>query len=82
MFAISPLEGLRLGTNKLSTLPDNVNLPNLSLFDASYNSLRELPGEFARCTELQSLHLEGNPMEPSVWELAAHFTKLLTFTYS
>ena len=82
LFAISTLESMRLARNKLSALPDKVNLPNLTLFDASYNNLKELPAEFAKCTELQSLHLDGNPIEPSVWELASQFTKLLTFTYN
>jgi Leucine-rich repeat (LRR) protein len=82
VLTISTLESLHLGRNRLTTLPRKIDLPLLSLLDATHNRLKELPNELVTCSQLQSLHLEGNPMDKRLFELASHLPMLIKFTHS
>jgi len=81
VFALAHLETLALRNNQLTFFPEEMALPRLVVLEAGNNALRTLPRLFIQCRALQSLHLEGNPIEPSVWELAAQLPKLLNFTH-
>ena len=71
---------MSVSKNNLACLPNTVDLPVLTMFAAEDNKLRELPASFLYCTELERLRLRGNPLEKSVWTLAAQLPKLFEFT--
>lgn len=76
------MKSLNISRNKLTRLPDTVDLPILSTFAAEDNKLHELPTSFLYCMELERIYLTGNPLEKSVWTLVAQLPKLYEFTHT
>jgi Leucine-rich repeat (LRR) protein len=74
------LEKLDLNRNRITQLPSSFALPRLITLSATNNILTELPDSLKRCTMLECLNLEGNPVSASFWSLAAQLPNLRELT--
>jgi len=70
------LEKLDINNNRIAQLPPSFALPCLTTLSAVNNILTDLPVPLRECTKLECLNLEGNPVGPSFWSLAAQLPKL------
>ena len=78
MNRLSKLEVLNINSNEIKALPETATFSSLKTLEASNNFIRVLPLSMVYCKNIESLILEGNPLQASFWSFiaVAQFPKL------